>query len=299
MEGKEHMNEDDELNPNSNNEGSSDADSDNFGLPDYSEPEDTPSEDKVEEDDYSVGEPYSSESWEGEKQEESTESYSYSTDEEFESTMGDESETAAGYENEYESTDGTFDDTGTSSEEEYSKDEIIQNAHEEEIYEQKKSPVIWIILMIIIVIGLGIGLFWWINREEPAKVVTKRKQPAKVEQPVVSTPEPEPETPEPVTTDNSFDNNLSGNLTVGQIIDITTPTGQYYVIIASAIDDDLLRDYAKKLVTNGYGCAVLAPAGKTKFSRLAVAEYASLNDAALKSEELKGEFGDKVWVKKY
>ena len=120
---------------------------------------------------------------------------------------------------------------------------------------------------------------------------------------MVSEPEPEPET---VTTTGtaetgnaSASSDLSGNLTAGELVDITSPTGQYYVIIASAIDDDLLRDYAKKLVKEGYGCAILAPIGKTKFSRLAIAEFPSLNDASVRSEELKSEFGDKVWVKKY
>ncbi len=308
MEGKEfNKNEDEELNPNSKNEDSSD--SDNFGLPDYSDSEDISSEEKIEEDysveepysteekteeDYSVGEPYSSDTWDTEDKEEKEEDYSYSTDDDL--SADSESDSNSYSTDEYDSSENDYNETESSSEDDYSKDDIIANASQED-YEERRSPVGWIILVIIILIGLGIGLFWWFNRDVPEPVVVKKPQPVKVEKPVVT---------EPVTTteaDQSDDlavtSSSSGSLIKGQIIDISEATGQYYVIVSSAIDDDLLRDYANRLITSGHGCAILAPRGNTKFSRLAVAGFESLNDAALKSEELKSEFGEKVWVKRY
>ncbi len=302
MEDKEHMNEDDELNPNSNQESSSDADSDNFGLPDYSESEESSFEEKKEEEDYSVGEPYSSETWGEEEGESKEEENSYSTEDGYEGGSSEEENYSySGYDDDYGTPESSYEEQEEPQESEYSKQDIIHNTYEEEGYREKKSPVLWIILAIIVLIGLGIGLFWWFNREESPKVVAKKKQPVKVEQPVVSEPEPEPVTTKETTEpdNSSFSSDVSGNLTPGEIINVTSPTGQYFVIIASAVDDDLLRDYAKKLVAEGYGCAVLAPIGNTIFSRLAIAELPSLNEATIKTEELKSEFGDKIWVKKY
>lgn len=300
MEGNEYTkNEDEELNPNSNSEESSDTDSDNFGLPDYSEPEEGSSEESSSEEnfseekaeeDYSVGEPYSSDTWDtGEKEED----YSYSTDDEY----GAESDTYSS--DEYDSSDTSYGDSEVSSDDEdLSRDDIIANNTLEE-YEQKRSPVGWIILVIILLIGFGIGIFWWLNREKAEPVVVKKPQPVKVEEPVVT--EPEPAAADIQTSDESANNEgvQEGSGLAEGLTDISSPTGQYYVIVASAIDDDLLRDYAGKLITKGYNCAILAPKGNAKFSRLAVAEFSLLNDAALKSEELKSEFGEKVWVKKY
>ncbi len=175
----------------------------------------------------------------------------------------------------------------------YADDELDSDHHEdtykssyyEEEYGQKKSPVGWIIFAVLVVVAIVVGIFWWMNRE-----------PEKVPPPVVQTPivekkpepvvekEPEP-APEPVKQAGVFE--------------INQPTGRYHVIVASSIDKDLVMDYGKRLAKKGMTCNVLAPRGNKKFHRLSIADYVSLNDAAIKAEQLKGEFGDGVWVIRY
>lgn len=256
MEGKELYNDDEELNPKSNKD--ENEDSDNFGLPDV-EGEDEKSED--------LGDPFS-ESWEEKKEEE--EPYAYSDD----LAAEDNADSTYAYSDEPEVPD-----------EPETNDEYRSSYYEEE-YGQKKSPVGWIILGVIVVIAIVIGVFWWINREPEPKPVPQQV----VQQPVVKEPEPEPE-PEPVVNPEPVKK--------AGLFEINEPTGRYHVIVASSIDRDLVMDYGKKLAKQGMTCNVLAPRGNKKFHRLSVADFASLNDAALKSEQLKSEFGEEVWVIRY
>jgi cbb3-type cytochrome oxidase subunit 3 len=76
-------------------------------------------------------------------------------------------------------------------------------------------------------------------------------------------------------------------------------TGRYYVIVATAIDDDLLQDYAKKLSATGISSKMIPPFGKTKFYRLAIDDQDSWDAAQAKADGLKTQYGDAVWVLKY
>ena len=71
------------------------------------------------------------------------------------------------------------------------------------------------------------------------------------------------------------------------------------MIVASSVDKDLVRDYANKLAAQGMTCNILAPRANKIFHRLSVADFVSLNDAAIKSEELKHSMGEDVWVIRY
>lgn len=231
MEGKElYSNEDEELNPKSENDR---EEADDFGLPEIEDSDD---------DENDLGDPYSTSN----DYTDSSDDYSYNDEEEAES----------------------------------SEDDYKPSSYEEE--EQGKSPVGWIIFIVILMIGIIIAAFWWWNRTpEPEPVI---------EPPVIiETIEPEPEIieeePEPVKQ--------------AGVYDLSEPTGNYHVIIASSIDVDLVRDYATKLANEGMVCNILAPRGNKKFHRLSVAEYASIEDATLESERLKGTLGEDVWVIRY
>jgi hypothetical protein len=78
-------------------------------------------------------------------------------------------------------------------------------------------------------------------------------------------------------------------------------TGQYYIVVASAIDDDLLTDYASALVKNGKNVKIIPPFGKTgKFYRLAVDSKDNYTDAQAAADGMKGgDFGDQLWVVKF
>lgn len=84
----------------------------------------------------------------------------------------------------------------------------------------------------------------------------------------------------------------------GVIEALTGRTGQYYVVVSSDIDDDLIMDYAKKLSKKGVSSKIIPPHGKVKFFRLGVAEAGSYADAQAKADGMKGDYGD-AWVVKY
>lgn len=88
--------------------------------------------------------------------------------------------------------------------------------------------------------------------------------------------------------------------TAGVIETLSGRSGRYYVVIASAIDGDLIMDYAKKLSSKGVTTKIIPPFGKSKFHRLSVAEGDTYANAQATADGMKGgEYGDKVWVVKY
>jgi hypothetical protein len=92
------------------------------------------------------------------------------------------------------------------------------------------------------------------------------------------------------------------NLTpaVGVIESLTERTGKYYVVVASAIDDDLIMDYAQKLSKKGVSTKIIPPFRKTKFSRLAIDSKDSYAEAQSAADAIKGgDYGNEVWVVKY
>ena len=95
------------------------------------------------------------------------------------------------------------------------------------------------------------------------------------------------------------DSIANANPAVGLIEVLEGRTGAYRVVIASAIDDDLLMDYAKKLSKKGVSSKIVPPFGDTKFYRLTIAEGESWSAAQSLADGLKGEYGSEVWVLKY
>jgi hypothetical protein len=77
-------------------------------------------------------------------------------------------------------------------------------------------------------------------------------------------------------------------------------TGRYYVVVASAIDVDLLTDFGNQLVKKGSTVRIIPPFGKTKFHRLAVDVKDTYADAQSAADAMKGgDFGSEIWVVKY
>jgi len=226
-----------------------------------------PEIEKPEEKTEDLGQPYE-ENWEEKKEEpfayaDSTEDFSSSTDE---------------FESDYSTAEEDLGSTG---------DEYRSSYYEEE-YGQKKFPIGWIIFAVFVLIAIIIGVFWYLNRDKSEPVQT-------IQQPVIQQPVQEPE-PEPVKVEPQRRQEPARQ---PGVFEINEPTGRYHVIVASSIDKDLVRDYGNKLAKQGMTCNILAPRGNKKFHRLSVADYVSLNDAALKAEQLKSTLGDDVWVIRY
>jgi uncharacterized membrane protein len=86
---------------------------------------------------------------------------------------------------------------------------------------------------------------------------------------------------------------------IGTIETLSERTRRYYVVVSSAVDGDLIMDYAKKLSTKGTSSKIIPPFGKWKFYRLAIGDYDTFANAQTNADGAKGEYGAGVWVIKY
>jgi len=86
---------------------------------------------------------------------------------------------------------------------------------------------------------------------------------------------------------------------LGTIETLNERTGRYYVVIASAIDGDLIMDYAKKLNEKGVSAKIIAPYGNVKFHRLTIAEGDTYTVTQQTADGLKSEYTEGAWVIKY
>ncbi len=85
----------------------------------------------------------------------------------------------------------------------------------------------------------------------------------------------------------------------GTIEKLEARTGRYYVVVASAIDDDLIMDYANQLSQKGVSSKIIPPFGKSKFYRIAVADGGTFAEAQGIADSRKPDFTDALWVLKY
>lgn len=85
----------------------------------------------------------------------------------------------------------------------------------------------------------------------------------------------------------------------GSIETLTDRTRRYYVVVSSAVDGDLVMDYAKRLSAKGVSTKIIPPFGKYKFSRLAIGDYDSFATAQASADAAKTEYGGAVWVLKF
>ncbi len=86
---------------------------------------------------------------------------------------------------------------------------------------------------------------------------------------------------------------------VGTIETLSERTGNYHVVISSAVDGDLIMDHAKKLSKAGTSSMIVPPFGKKKFYRLVIGSYDSFAEAQSSADGMKTQYGDAIWVIKY
>lgn len=85
----------------------------------------------------------------------------------------------------------------------------------------------------------------------------------------------------------------------GTIETLSGQTGRYYVVISSAIDGDLIMDFAKKLSADGTSSKIVPPYGKVKFYRLTIGDYDTFADAQANADAVKQKYTEAAWVLKY
>ncbi len=86
--------------------------------------------------------------------------------------------------------------------------------------------------------------------------------------------------------------------TAGMIETISSPTGRFYVIISSSIDDDLAMDFANRLSEAGNNVKIVEhQMNNLTYFGVSVADYASWDQAVSATMEFNS-YGDGVWVLK-
>jgi hypothetical protein len=189
--------------------------------------------------------------------------------------------------------------------EQFEEDHEEQTFHSQYVHQQEK-PAVWpkVILIVLLIFVAGGALYYFAvykpkkDKEIAAQILADKKRKdaaAKLRK------EEEPKTLLRQEAEQRRADSLANIQKVGSIETLSGRTGQYYVVAASAIDDDLLMDFANKLIKQGTHVRVIPPFGKdAKFYRLAIEAKETYADAQAAADGMKGgDFGDQLWVVKY
>lgn len=167
--------------------------------------------------------------------------------------------------------------------------------------EEESSPAWPKVLGILIVIGLALGAVWyyWYKPWQAEKA----REKARIEQEAKDKAEQERLAAELRAREEAEAQRRADSLAnvskTGVIEVLSERTRRYYVVIASAVDDDLLMDYAKKLSTQGVSTKIIPPFAKYKLFRLTIADGDTFAAAQEVADAKKAEYGDALWVLKY
>jgi hypothetical protein len=185
-------------------------------------------------------------------------------------------------------------------EQSYSQNTYTPSYEEEE---EPKSSAGTIILILVLLAILGAGAYYYFGVFKPKQELeaverAKQEEAARIaeQKRLAEAAEAKRLADEQRRADSLA--NLKPD--VGVIEALTERTGKYYVVIASAIDDDLIMDYAQKLSKKGVSSKIIPPFRKTKFSRLAVDSKDTYAEAQAQADAMKGgDYGNEIWVVKY
>lgn len=175
----------------------------------------------------------------------------------------------------------------------------VRNIYLTEEEPKSKAPVIIGIIIALVVVLAGFLIYQYViapNREKDrlAKIEQEKARKAKEESDRI-TREQEEERKRREAEEAA----AKAKPAEGAIESLTAPTGRYYVVVASAVDGDLVMDYAKKLSAKGVGTKIIPPFGKSKFSRITISDHDSFAAGQTAADAAKAEYGNAVWVIKY
>jgi hypothetical protein len=185
------------------------------------------------------------------------------------------------------------------------RDEVRQTEYTSTYYDDDEYnspwPKILGILAVLIILG-GAGWYFWVKKpNDEAAAREKAQQEEQARQDAARVEEDRIAEQNRIAAENQRRADSLANATpaVGTIETLNERTGRYYVVIASAIDGDLLMDYAKELSGKGVNAKIIPPYGNVKFHRLTVAEGETFATTAQTAEQLKSEYTEGAWVIKY
>ncbi|HEY9008459.1 hypothetical protein [Ohtaekwangia sp.] len=189
-------------------------------------------------------------------------------------------------------------------EEETMEEEPRYNSNRSYTDEEERSPVwpkVLIVLLLLAAVGAGVWYFGFYKPEQD-RIQKAMKEKLDREAEAASKLEADRIAALKREEDEKRRADSLANLkpAIGTIETLSERTGRYYIVVASAIDDDLIADHAKKLSNSGVTCYIIPSHGKTKFSRLAVDYKDTYADAQATADGMKGgDYGNEIWVVKY
>lgn len=169
--------------------------------------------------------------------------------------------------------------------------------------ESNNTPMILLGVLAIILIGVGI---WYFGFYRPAA-----QEQARIEQEAIDQAEQERQrelAAQRAAEEAAAAEEVIAEETIaeddtptsrGKITTISEPTQRYYVVVGSFIDVDLATDLGKELAAKGVNTSLISPSSKHRLFRLALADYGTYNEAASAAADLKGNYGENLWVLKY
>lgn len=166
-------------------------------------------------------------------------------------------------------------------------------------------------IIIFGLVGAVIAAFAFLYFSDGEETTTAAVEtPAAVEEPV----EEEPVAEEPVTEETPATTQEEAPVqeapvqtaatpqstgTPGEITTISSSAGRYYIVVASFIDDDMAKDHANDLASQGASVKIVEPFNNRKFYRVSIADYGSRGEAISATEQLKSQYGNDIWALKY
>lgn len=166
--------------------------------------------------------------------------------------------------------------------------------------DEESTPVWPKVLGIMLVIVLALGAVWYFFSYKPAQEKARLEkerieQEAQKEQDRIAA---EQQRLRDEAEQKRLDS-LANISKTGLIETLSERTRRYYVVVASAVDDDLLMDYAKKLSATGVNCKIIPPFAKYKLFRLSIGDGDTFASAQDMANAKKAEYGEALWVLKY
>lgn len=185
----------------------------------------------------------------------------------------------------------------TSSETEYKPEERSVYTPVEE--EKSKAPIIIGVIIFLILALAGFLIYQYVIKpnaeKEKQEQIAKEKLRKEQEEAARLAKQREEEERQRLAAEAA----AKAKPAEGAIESLTASTGRYYVVVASAVDADLVMDYAKKLSAKGVGTKIIPPFGKSKFNRMAISDFDTYAAAQSAADASKAEYGNEVWVIRY
>lgn len=175
---------------------------------------------------------------------------------------------------------------------------------DEYVYEEDETSPVWPkVLGILIVVLLAVGAAWYFVVYKPkadeAKAKLAQEAAAREKIKADSTARANAAAQALLEAERKKADSLANASKVGVFEILTERTGRYYVVAASAVDDDLLIDHAKKLEKKGVSSKLIPPFRKYKVYRLTIADADTFAAAQQLADSKKAEYTDALWVLKY